>query len=261
MALIIPNIGMSALLNPGTQQLEAAFTKMESIVLDVDSKLQEVYGGPGAYSVINIMADRKPKVTIKGPELPLTAAAGLLGANATVASSGSPVQIPLVEEYTISAAGTVTLNSPVSATATQISVIGALDGKPFTGVASAPTSGQYANPSAGATSVIFSTNDAGKPVIILYNTDSTTGGEIDIMPTSMPGVHKFIASAKVVNTEDPNKALVPITFIVNACQFIGNWQISQERQKASATSLDLSILDPGGGKPAITIVTAAKFAG
>lgn len=263
MALIIPNIGLAVLLDPVTNAMKATFSKMESIMLDVDSKMTEVYGGAGSYTVANITADRKPKVSLKGPELPLTAASGLLGANTTTAATGSPVQIPIVKEYTIPAGGIVTLSGgdTISATVTGISIMGALDGKPFTGVASAPTAGQYANPTGGATSITFNTSDAGKAIYMYYNIDSTTGGQIDIKANAIPGVFKLVAQASVINTEDPAKALVPITFIAYNIQFIGNWQMSQERQKASATSLDLSVLDPGGNTPAISIVTAAKFAG
>lgn len=260
MALIVPNIGMSALLTPAGV-IEAVLSKMDSVVLDIDGKLTPVYSGAGMYSIINISADRKPKVSLKGPEVPLTAAAGLLGAQTTVAAAGAPVQIPIVEEYTISAAGTVTLLNPLSATVFTIAVIGMLDGKPFSPIASAPTTGQFVTPAANATTITFSVTDANKPIAIQYTMDSTTGGSISILPTSIPGIHKFIANAKVVNTEDSTGALVPISFVVMKCQFIGNWQISQERQKASSTSIDLDILDPGGGLPAIQIITGSKFAG
>ncbi len=261
MALIIPNIGMSALQDPVTSALRAVFSKMESITLDIDSKLNPQYGGSGMYAIAYTSADRKPKVTVKGIEIPLAAASTILGATATVASVGTPSQIPIVEEYTIPANNIVTLNNTISATVIAISVQGALDGKLFTGVASAPTAGQFITPAASATQVTFNASDVGKAVFISYTTDTTTGGHVDVTASSVPNPQKFVAQAKVVNTEDSAGALVPVTFVVPKCIFVGSWQVSQERQKASSTSLDLEIMDPGGNQPAIQIFTAAKFAG
>jgi hypothetical protein len=261
LALIIPNIGNAVLLDPVTNAIKAPFTKMESIKLDIDGKLSPQYGGPGMYPIVNISADRAPKVTITGIELPLGAADELVGANITVAQGGSPVQQPMVDYATIDATGKVTLSASISATVTAVSVMGALDGKLFTGVASSPTTGQYINPSASATQITFNVGDAGKPVVIYYTTDITTGGKADVLTTSISPVVKFVAQGKVINTEDPAKALVPITFVANACQMIGTWSVSMERQKASSNSIELQILDPGGNLPAISIYSAAKFAG
>lgn len=258
MAFMIGNIGNAGLFDPVSGAMIGAFTRMESIVLNVDSKLSEQYAGSGMYPVVNISADRKPRVSIKGPELPLGVAAGILGANLTKAQSGSPVQVPMIEEKTIDPTGKVTLSYPISATVTQVSVIGLYDGKVFTGVASAPTAGQFQNPSSGATQISFNSADAGKIVVVSYYYDSTTGGKIDILTTSIPGTYKFIANAKLLNTIDQSQ--VPIAFVVNRCQLTGNWQISEERQKLSQTSLDLTILDPGGGLPAVSIIPTANFA-
>jgi hypothetical protein len=261
MALIIPNIGLSGLYDPATSALRSVFSKMDSVVLDIDSKMNPIMGGQGMYAIAYGSADRKPKVSVKGVDIPLSAFSTLTGGANTIAASGSPIQIPMMEEYTISSAGTITLNNVLSATAITVSILGAQDGKAFTGVASAPTTGQYITPIASATSITFNTTDANKAVYISYTTDSTTGGSVSVTATSTPIAQKFIAQAKVVNTEDPNGALVPVTFVVPKCLFVGNWQVSQERQKASSTSIDLDIMDPGGNQPAILIYTAVKFAG
>ncbi|WAH35048.1 hypothetical protein [Alicyclobacillus dauci] len=262
MALIIPNIGYSAALDPVSGGLLAVFTKMDSISMDVDGTLTPVYGGAGAYPIVNIMADRKPMVSLSGSETSLQASS-MLGANVTTASASTKVQVPRIEELTIGADGTVNLpnGDTISATTTTIGVVGALDNKAFTSVASAPTTGEYVTPVAGDAKVTFSTDDAGKAVVIYYTIDTSTGGQVDYQPSAVGKVVKFVASAKVVNTEDPSQALVPITFVVNSCQFLGKWTLSQERQKASAPKLDLQILDPGGGKAAVSIITTAKFAG
>ena len=261
MALNIPNIGNAALMDPTAGTLRAVFSKMESIVLDIDSKLNPQYGGSGMYAIAYTSADRKPKVTAKGIEIPLAAASTILGATATIAATGTPIQIPMIEEYTIPPSGVVTLNNAISATAIAVSVQGALDGKMFTGVASGETAGQYITPAASAASITFNASDAGKAVFISYTMDSTTGGHVDVTASSIPNPQKLVAQAKIVNTEDPSGALVPVTFVVPKCIFVGSWQVSQERQKASSTSLDLEIMDPGGNQPAIQIFTAAKFAG
>jgi hypothetical protein len=262
MALIIPNVGKSAVFDPVSGALLAVFTKMDSVSVDIDGTLTPIYGGSGAYPIVNIMADRKPTVSVKGSEASLQVAT-TLGATVTAAVSGTPVQIQRIEEVTIGAGGTTPLpnGDVISATVTTLNVVGALDNKGFTGVASAPTAGQFVNPIAGASSLTFNTADAGKAVVIVYSIDSITGGEVDYAPTAVSKVVRFVAAAKVINTEDPSQALVPITFVVNSCQFMGKWTLSQERQKASATQLDLNVLDPGGGKPAVSIMTAAKFAG
>jgi len=199
-AKIIPNIGLSALLDPVTQALEGVFSKMDSVVLDVDGKLTPVYGGSGMYSIVNISADRKPKVTLKGPEIPLTPGSKILGANQTVAAAGTPVQIPLPEEYTIPSTGIVTLNNPISATVISTSVMGALDGKLFTTVASAPTTGQYVTPIASATTITFAVADAGKAIYIFYSFDSTTGGQIDVLPTSVPADLESCVSSALITS-------------------------------------------------------------
>jgi hypothetical protein len=258
MAFMIGNIGNAGIFDPISGAMKGVFTRMESIILDVDSKLSEQYAGSGMYPVVNISADRKPKVTIKGPELPLGVAADILGANLTKATSGAPVQVPRIEEKVIDPTGKVTLDYPISATVTQVSVIGLIDGKIFTAAASAPTAGQFQTPTNGATQIVFNTEDAGKIVAISYTFDSTTGGKIDIATTAIPGTYKFIANAQLLNTVDQSK--VPIAFVVNMCQLTGNWQISEERQKLSQTNLDLTILDPGGGLPAISIIPTANFA-
>lgn len=262
MALIIPNIGKSAIFDPVSGAMLAVFTKMDSVSVDVDGTLTPIYGGSGAYPIVNIMADRKPSVSVKGSEVSLQVSS-VLGATVTTAASGTPVQIPMIDEFTIGAGGTVALPSgqAISATVIAISVVGALDNKAFTGVASAPTTGQFITPVASAASLTFNATDAGKAVVIAWTIDSTTGGEVDYAPTAVSKVVKFVANAKVINTEDPAQLLVPITFVVNSCQFMGKWTLSQERQKASATQLDLIVLDPGGGKPAVSIMSAAKFAG
>lgn len=258
MAFMIGNIGNAGLFDPVSGAARGFFSKMESIVLDVDSKMAEQYAGSGMFPIVNITADRKPKVTVKGPELPLGMASSILGANITKAQSGTPVQVPKIEEKTIDGSGKVTLDYPISATVLTVSVIGTLDGKVFTSAASAPTAGQYQTPAASATQLTFNVADAGKVVTVAYTFDSVTGGKIDVMTTSIPGVHKFIANAKLINTVDQSQ--VPIAFVVNACQMIGNWQISEERQKLSQTNLDLTVLDPGGSNPAISIIPTANFA-
>lgn len=261
MALIIPNIGNSAICDANTGAIKAPITKMDSIKLDVDGKLTPVYGGSGMFSIVNISADRAPKVTLQGPELPLAAASTLLGATTTVAASGSPIQQDAIDVKTIPSGGVVPLDNTVSATVTTASVVSVKTGKAYTGVASAPTTGQYINPAASATSITFNTSDAGDVVMIKYTTDTTTGGKVDFGTSTIQGAYKFVAQGKVVNTEDPSKALVPITFVVYSAQFIGQWSASMERQKASANSIELSVLDPGGSNPAVTIITQAKFAG
>ncbi|GMA50128.1 hypothetical protein GCM10025857_14850 [Alicyclobacillus contaminans] len=261
MALIIPNVGNAVLLDPVTGAIKAPFTKMDSIKLDIDGKLTPVNAGPGMYPIVNISADRAPKVTLQGSELPLAAASALTGANVTVAASGSAVQQAMVDYLTVAADGTLTLTSPISEIVTTVSIMSVSDGKLFQGVASSPTAGQYQNPSGGESTLTCSTADAGKSVVVSYTTDITTGGKIDVLTTSIPGSYKLVAQGKVVNSEDPSKKFVPITFVVNSCQMIGTWSMSMERQKASSNSVELNVLDPGGNLPAISIITQAKFAG
>lgn len=255
---IISNVVNAGLYDVATGQAYASFTKLDSITIDVDAKMQEVYGGSGAYPIVNILADRKPKISLKGPELSLAAAYRLLGANNVAATTGSPIQIPKIEDYTIPAGGTVTLNNTPSTVDTTITVIGVIDDTLFTKVASAPTQGQY---SITGNTLTFNTSDVGKTVRVFYSVDSTTGGNIQIAANSIPGIYTFKATGKFLqNINDPQKTAYDIAFVIKSCQLTGNLQFNSERQKASAVSLDLDIIDPGNGFNPIEIRTTAKYA-
>src|SRR5690348_4809237 len=167
----ITNIVNAGLYHATSGIAQASFSKMESIMLDIDSKMTEVYAGTSAYPEVNIMADRKPKITIKGPEFSLGAAYRLLGATNTPGAS-TAVIMPAIEDKVIPAGGAVVLDHVWSTTDATITVIGIIDDASFSKVASAPTVGQFSVATSGTTTVTFNTSDAGKAVRVFYNWDS-----------------------------------------------------------------------------------------
>jgi len=263
MALIIPNIGVASFNDPGTGVPRGFFSKMDSFVLDGDFKLTPQYGGAGMSPIAYTSADRKSKLSMKGLEVPLNVASTIVGGSNTIAAVGSLVQIPINKVYTIPTGGVLDLTDgdAISATVTTVYVTGASDNKPFAGVASAPTAGQFINGVASATTITFNTADADKVVYVSYTIDTSTGGAIHATASSMPNTQKLIISGKILSTEDPNSALVPITIVIPKSIFVGSWQVEMARQKASSTSIDLELMDPGGTTDLFTIYTAAKFAG
>jgi hypothetical protein len=257
----ITNVVNSALYDVNTGVAQASFSKLDSIVLDVDAKMTEVYTGQGAYPVVNILADRKPKIMLKGPEFSLGAAYRMLGATNTPASS-TAMQVPAIEDYIIPAGGAVPLLKTQSTVDTVISVIGIIDDAAFAKVASAPTALQYSVATAGAvTTVTFNAADVGKTVRIFYSYDSSVGGQMDVSASAIPGIYTFKAVGKVLqNINDPAKTAYDVAIVIKSMQMIGNMAFSFERQKAGANSLDISILDPGPGFVPISIRPTAKYA-
>lgn len=258
--LFITNIANAGLYDATSGAALASFTKMESIMLDIDSKMTEVYAGTSAYPEVNIMADRKPKITIKGPEFSLGAAYRLLGASSTQGSA-TAVIMPAIEDAIVGSDGTVILAHTWSTTDATVSVIGIIDDASFAKVASAPTAGQYTIATVSTvTTVTFNTSDAGKTVRIFYNWESATGGSIDVATSAIPGVYTFKMAGKVgQNVNDPAKTAYDVAIVIKSMQLIGNMQFSFERQKASSNSLDISILDPGPGFKPISIRTTAAY--
>jgi hypothetical protein len=254
----LTNVGSATIHHPVTDKMVARFSKLDSIMFDIDQKMSAVNAGSGAYPVTTIIADRAPKVELKGVEINLGAYYRLLGAINTPAAQGSPVQLYVTEEHRIGSDGTVTLNYTPSTVKTTMDVYGLIDDAEFEQVASAPTQGQY---SISGNTLTFNTDDAGKAIVVGYFYDSTTGGEISIGTTSIPGTWRIRASGKwFQNESDPSKPYYNINFVANSCQFMGNLQITAERQKASSQTLDLQILDPGDGTDPIQIITEAKYA-
>jgi hypothetical protein len=257
-SFVITNVGNAALYDPTTGAFVAGFSKLDSIQITIDSKMTEVYGGTSAYPLINILADRKPVIDLKGPEIPLGAYYRLLGATNTAADTSNPVQIPIVGAlYTIPADGTVTLNPAVSTVNTNVDVVDEVDGTVFEKVASAPTAGQF---SISGSTLTFNTQDAGKTIRVYYDYDSTTGGNIGVSASAIPGIFTFKATAKYFqNVSDPAKTAYNISFVAHSCQLVGTLTPNMQRQQAASQSIQLNILDPGNGKNPVEIRTDAKY--
>jgi hypothetical protein len=253
-AKTIGNIGNAAFLSTAGVIL-TPFVKMDSIDVLFDGTLTPVYGGSSMLPSWHISADRKPKASVKGPEVPLDSYDQLFGFNKTIAASGTPTVMPWLDYATIDASGKITLDYPLSATNLSVSIVGG--GKEYTGVASAPTTGQFVTPIASATQITFAAADAGKNVMISYHTDTTTGGQLDYMPTSKSVPGKLIGTALLLDSEGGPD--LPISWQVNLCRFDGTWTMSNQRMKPVATDIELSVLDPGGSTPAISMYVQATF--
>lgn len=254
MPYTIGNVGKSIIVDPATNDIRTAFLKLESIEFDFDGKMTEVYGGSTTLPSWHIPADRKPQVTYKGPEVPLSGFKTLLGMNQTDGQAGTPIIVPWVDYVTIDAAGKINLTNPISATAISVSV--KFDNGPLLTQAPTPTTGEYTAPAASAEFIQGATADAGKNVVVRYSFDSTSGSQIDYIGTSVPSNQKVITTAELVDSNGgPN---MPASVVVNLCKFIGDWKLSEGRMKPTSTDLTLSVLDPGGSTPAMSIFSTAK---
>lgn len=254
---MLGNIVSCGLYDPTTDALIAAISA-DSIQFDIDAGMTEVYAGTSMYPKTTISKDRKPKSSISGVELNLSAYYKILGATNTAAITGTPQQIPVQENYIVNAGGTITLGNTPSIVTTTISVLGNLDDKVFTKVASAPTVGQFSITGAVLT---FNATDAGKAVVIAYYVDITTGGKIAVGAASIPGFWTLKAMGKQLQAiDDPAKTMYNVAIVAKSTQMISTLSISFERQKASQAKLDFTILDPGPGYDPIDIITDAKYA-
>jgi len=246
----IGNVGLGVWKDRVTNAIKVPFSKMDEFTLTLDGTLNTVNASSSMLPVWMIPADRKPSIEVKGAEIPLDGMSTFMGANFKQAATGTPIVSEWLQYATIGADGTVALEHPISATNLNVSIVGS--GQAYTSAADTPTTGEYKTPAASDTAITFATEDAGKNVTIDYYFDTTTGVQIDYMPTSIPGEGRFVSTAMLLDGEGGPD--VPCTFIVNRCQLNGNWEIDQQRMKASSTDLKMNILDPGGTNAAVSII-------
>ncbi len=169
--------GMTSGANPTPRK----FGHLQDIAIDFSFNMKEAHG---QYQLPIDIRRGAQKITGKAKSLNLngaalndlffgqTAATGLL-----LSSIAEPGTIPSATAYTVTVANSATFD-------TDLGVVYAATGLPFTRVASAPTAGQYSEALGVYT---FASADAGKAVLIDYLYTAVTGGTKITMINQMMG--------------------------------------------------------------------------
>lgn len=224
---------------------------VQSIVPSITVNTTELPDGNSDWPAADVDTGKSGTITVNLSYMPIELYAFLMG---TTVEDLTSTPMPVIDqELTIPSVSPFEVNLGHAPDTTRPIILVGQDASAWTKVASSPAQGQYA---ISASTAIFNSVDAGKPVFITYDYTALTAKSFGLPKSGSRFAMECVISGEA--TGEDESTLYDAAIIIDKCKATGNINPPELGREPKPQSITLKVLKPRGNNKAVDFRFAPK---